>query len=157
MILKNDLKNATKRHLVYNEIYPPIIEKKKIIDPCQRSVFQLLELYKEGDNDNPLAYRATRKAHATVLKKKIIPMYLEHLAFVIKTAGWKVIKIHAHLTFEQKRLKKKFILMNYKYLNKLMNNSNFGYDCRNNLSNCKFVPLFDEFKENSLHWEILEF
>ena len=70
MILKNDLKNATKRHLVYNKIYPPIIEKKKIIDPCQRSVFQLLELYKEGDNDNPLAYRATRKAHATVLKKK---------------------------------------------------------------------------------------
>ena len=30
---------------------------------------------------------------------------------------------------------------------KLMNNSNFGYDCRNNLGNCKFVPIFDEFKE----------
>ena len=30
---------------------------------------------------------------------------------------------------------------------KLMNNSNFGYDCRNNLDNCKFVPIFDEFKE----------
>ena len=29
-----DLKNATKRQLVYNEIYLPIIEKKKIIDPC---------------------------------------------------------------------------------------------------------------------------
>ena len=54
-----DLKNATKRQLVYNEIYPPIIEKKKIIDPCERSVFQLLEQYKEGDNGNPLAYRAT--------------------------------------------------------------------------------------------------
>ena len=25
-----------------------------------------------------------------------------------------------------------------------MNNSNFGYDCRNNLDNCKFVPTFDE-------------
>ena len=52
-----DLKNATKRQLVYNGIYPPIIEKKKIIDPCERSVFQLLEQYKEGDNDNPLAYQ----------------------------------------------------------------------------------------------------
>ena len=52
-----DLKNATKRHLVYNEICPPKIEKKKIIDPCERSVFQLLEQYKEGDNDNPLAYQ----------------------------------------------------------------------------------------------------
>ena len=28
-----------------------------------------------------------------------------------------------------------------------MNNSNFGYDCRNNLDNCKFVPIFDEYKE----------
>ena len=30
---------------------------------------------------------------------------------------------------------------------KLMNNSNFGYDCRNNLDNYKFVPIFDELKE----------
>ena len=30
---------------------------------------------------------------------------------------------------------------------KLMNNSNFGYDCRNNLDNCEFVPIFDELKE----------
>ena len=28
-----------------------------------------------------------------------------------------------------------------------MNNSNFGYDCRNNIGNCKFVPIFDENKE----------
>ena len=28
-----------------------------------------------------------------------------------------------------------------------MNNSDFGYDCRNNLDNCKFVPLFDEYEE----------
>ena len=28
-----------------------------------------------------------------------------------------------------------------------MNNSNFGYDCWNNRGNCKFVPIFDEFKE----------
>ena len=85
-------------------------------------------------------------------------MYLEELAFVIKRAGWKVTKIHAHLTFEQKRFKQKFILMNQKSRQeskndiekdfyKLMNNSNFGYDCRNNLDNCKFVRIFDELKE----------
>ena len=28
-----------------------------------------------------------------------------------------------------------------------MSNSNFGYDCRNNLDNCQFVPVFDELKE----------
>ena len=30
---------------------------------------------------------------------------------------------------------------------KLMNNSNFGYDCRNNFDYCKFVPIFGEYKE----------
>ena len=28
-----------------------------------------------------------------------------------------------------------------------MNSSNFGYDCQNNLDNCKFVPIFDEYKK----------
>ena len=41
-------------------------------------------------------------------------MYLEDLAFCIKRAEWKVTKIHSHLTFEQKRFKRKFILMNQK-------------------------------------------
>ena len=85
-------------------------------------------------------------------------MYLEDLAFVIKRAGWKVTKIHSHLTFEQAKFLKIFILMNQKSRQKsindiekgfykLMNNPNFGYDCRNNLDNCKFVPIFDELKE----------
>ena len=30
---------------------------------------------------------------------------------------------------------------------KLMNNSNFGYDCTNNIDDCKFVPIFDKYKE----------
>ena len=67
-------------------------------------------------------------------------------------------KIHAYLNFQQKRFTRKFIFMNRKSRQesknntekdffKLMNNSDFGYDCRNNLDNCKFVPIFDEFKE----------
>ena len=36
-------------------------------------------------------------------------MYLEDLVFCIKRAGWKVTKIHSHLTFEQARFKQKFI------------------------------------------------
>ena len=65
-----DSKNATEKELAYNEIYPPIIEKQKIIDPCEHSVYQLLEQYVEGTNDNPLAYQATKEAHTTMLKKK---------------------------------------------------------------------------------------
>ena len=85
-------------------------------------------------------------------------MYIENLVFCIKRAGWKVTKIHSHLTFEQSRFKQTFLLMNGKSRQKskndvekdffkLMNNSNFGYDCRNNIDNCKFVPIYDEMKE----------
>ena len=28
-----------------------------------------------------------------------------------------------------------------------MNNVDFGYDCRNNLDNCQFTPIFDEMNE----------
>ena len=93
-------------------------------------------------------------------KKFFLPMYLEDLAFCIKRAGWKLTKIYSHLTFEQARFKRKFILMNQKSRQqskngiekcfyKLIINSNFGYDCRNNLDNCAFVPIFDELKEIS--------
>ena len=43
------------------------------------------------------------------LKKLFLPVYLEDLVFCIKRAGWKVTKIHSHLTFEEKRFKQKFI------------------------------------------------
>ena len=34
-----------------------------------------------------------------------------------------------------------------------MNNSNFGYDCGNDFDNCKFVPIFNEYKESTyIHW-----
>ena len=152
-----DVKNATEREFAYNEIYPPIIEKQKTIDSYERSVFQLLEQFVRGEK-GPKAYRVTGKGHANLFKKIFMPMHLEDLVFDIKRAGWKVTKIHSHLTFEQARFKQNFILMNQKLRQqsknsvekdfyKLMNNSNFGYDCRNNIDNCKFVPIFDEYKE----------
>ena len=81
-------------------------------------------------------------------------MYLEQLCFAINRAGWSVTKIYSHYTFEQECFKKNFILMNQRSRQnaknsieqdfyKLMNNSNFGYDCRNNLDNYQFVPIFD--------------
>ena len=106
----------------------------------------------------PSSYRKIATAHANLFKKLFLPMYLEDLAFCIKRAGWKATKIHAHLTFEQSRFKRDFILMNQKSRQlskndlkkdffKLMNNSNFDYDCRNNLDNCKFNLIFDELGE----------
>ena len=66
-------------------------------------------------------------------------------------------KIHLYLTFEQARFEQLFILMNQKSRQqsknsvekdfyKVMNNSNIGYDYQNNIDNCKFVPIFDEYK-----------
>ena len=66
---------ANPQQNVYNEIYPPIIEKQKIIDPCERLVYQLIEQYAEGEKNNSLAYRATKKAHAAMLKNRFLLMY----------------------------------------------------------------------------------
>ena len=152
-----DHENATKQQIVYNEIYPPIVEKQKTIDPCEKSIYQLLDNYREGTR-GPLSYKTTAKAHSTLLPKKFILLYLEDLTFVIKRCGWVVTKIHAHLTFDQAPFKKKIILMNQKSRQelktnaekdfyKLMNNANFRSDCRNNADNADFIPTFDEVNE----------
>ena len=85
--IKFDLENATEKELIYNEIYPPIIEKQKVIDPCERSTLQLLGNFSQSEN-GVCKYRSTGKAHATMLEKKFIPLYLD-LVFLIKRAGWK--------------------------------------------------------------------
>ena len=64
-----DHTKATEKQIVYNEIDPPIIEKQKIIDPCERSVYQLLEQYSAREKGNPATYRATKRAHAMLFKK----------------------------------------------------------------------------------------
>ena len=67
-------------------------------------------------------------------------------------------KLYSHFTLEQDALKKDFVLMNQKSRQnaknsiekdfyKLMNNANFGFDCRNNANNLKFEPLIDEINE----------
>lgn len=49
-----------------------------------------------------------QKTHATVLKKEFIPLYLKHLEFLVKRAGWLVTKFYPHYTFEQGRFKKDY-------------------------------------------------
>ena len=143
---------------MYNEIFPPIIEKQKILDANERSLYQLLELFDKTNDDKPKSYRCTAKSHATLFPKKFILLYLEDLRFSIKRAGWIVTKLYSHFTFEQGAFKKDFILMNQrsrqiaknyieKIFYKLMNNANVGFDCRNNTNNLKLEPLIDEINE----------
>ena len=79
-------------------MYSPIIEKQKIVDVSERSTYQPLEQYTETGNGCPKNYGATKKANATLFKKRYQPVYLEHLAFLIKLAGWIVTRyIHIGL------------------------------------------------------------
>ena len=101
-----DEKNATEKQYMYNEIFPLIIEKQKILDANERSLFQLLELFDKTNDDKPKSYRCTSKSHATMFPKKYIPLHLEDLRFLIKRAGWVVTKLYLHFTFEQDAFKK---------------------------------------------------
>ena len=108
----------------------------------------------------PKTYRCTPKSHATMFPMKFIPLYLEDLRFLIKRAGRRVTKIYSHFEFEQDAFKKEFVLMNQtsrqnaknnieKDFFKLMNNANFGFDCRNNANNTKFEQVINEIEEIS--------
>ena len=66
--------------------------------------------------------------------------------------------IYAHYTFEQAKFKKDFVVINQKSRQtatssvekdfyKLLNNSNFGIDCRNDIGNCVHEPIYDNFSE----------
>ena len=153
-----DYKNATKMQIMHDEIMPPFIEKNTKIPPEEKSVYQLLELYSEDKNGNPNKYKVSAKAHANLFLKKCIPLYLEEIKFAVLRCGWKITKLYQHFYFDQERFKKNFILMNQKARQeasdkvesdfcKLLNNSNFGYDCRNNLDNLTFQPIRDELNE----------
>ena len=89
-----------------------------------------------------------------------IPLYAEHLYFLLSRCGWRVSRVYPHYTFEQSKFKEDFVIINQvsrqnaktkveKDFYKLMNNWNFGYNCRNNADNCNFSPIFDEIEELS--------
>ena len=59
---------ATEKQIVYNEIYPSIIEKQKVIDPCERSVYQLLEQFSEQQLKT-LMQRSSKKKKKKTKKK----------------------------------------------------------------------------------------
>ena len=73
-------------------------------------------------------------------------------------AGWKVTKVHAHNSFEQEPFRKDYILGNLHARQeavargddvqvnfwKLLNNSNFGFDCRDNSQNKSLHLIHEE-------------
>ena len=57
--------------MLFNEIYPPIFEKNKKIEPFERSTLQLMSILvrnEEKDKINSFSY--TSKTHSTMGEKK---------------------------------------------------------------------------------------
>ena len=69
-----DHKNATQTELTYNKIYPPIIEKQKVIDACERSTYQLLEQLVMGEK-GPNSYKKLQN-HMQIYFKNSIYRYI---------------------------------------------------------------------------------
>ena len=82
-----DKKNAIEKQIFFNEIYTTIFEKKKVLSPNEKSVFQLLDAMRLNDNGLINSYKITAKTHATMDKKFNIPLYVEHLHFVLSKCG----------------------------------------------------------------------
>ena len=153
LILKEQQKRA-----FFNEIYTPLFEKKKVLPTRDRSVFQLFDAIRLKDNSTLNNYKCTAKTHSTMDKKFLVPLYAEHLKFLLERCCWVVTKIHQHFSFRQEMFKKDFVLSNQiarqnakthveKNCYKLMHNANFCYDCRNNFENRYFTPVVDEIEE----------
>ena len=100
----------------------------------------------------------TSKTHAMLRKKIFIPLYAEDLYFLTTRLGWTATKIYEHYTYKQDTFKKDFVTMNQdarkvaetkveKNFYKLLNNSNFGYDCCKNTDNCNLELLYNGVEE----------
>ena len=84
-------------------------------------------------------------------------MFIDHLHFLTKRAGWKVTNVYQYYTFEKEPFKKEYILGNQKARQtgddvqgnfwKFLNNANFGFDCRDNPQNKSLHLIFNEIKE----------
>ena len=65
-----DAKNPKEKQLLYNEIFPPVIEKQKILETYKCSAYQLLELF-DKTKEKPKSYRCTPKSHETYFQKRL--------------------------------------------------------------------------------------
>ena len=112
----------------------------------------------EKEKINRFPYNS--KTHSTLKEEKFITLYAEDIRFLVTRAGWLVTHIYAYYTFEQSKFKKDFVIMNQKSCQtassqvekdfyKLLNNSNFGIDCRNNIDSCYLEPIYNNYNEIS--------
>ena len=150
-----------KKHYCLTKYIHQHLTKNKKIDPYERSTLQIMSVIvrdEEKEKINRLPYNS--KTHSTLKNKKFVILCAEDLDVLVARAGWLVTHIDADYTFEQSKFEKNFVIMNQKSRQttsskvekdfyKLLNNSNFGIDSRNNIDNCYLEPIYDDFYEIS--------
>ena len=76
-----------------------------------------------------------------------LPTNPDHVEIFEKTVTGGFSSVNTRLAFDSQIFLPKKGISTEKDFYKLMNNSNFGSDCRNSMDNCDFVPIFDEVGE----------
>ena len=71
--IKFNEEEASEKHLLFIEIYTPIVVKKKALPPKESSVFQLLDAMRLNDKGLLNSYNATSETHSTMWKKFFYP------------------------------------------------------------------------------------
>ena len=149
---------------MYNEVFPSIFESKSKVPVSSRSMYQLLSTMRIGKRGDVLKFKVTEKTDAALLPKKKFPMFIEHTHFLTTRAGWKITNVYQYYTFEQEPFKKEYILGNQRSRQaavargddvqanfwKLLNNTNFCFDCRDNSQNKSLHLIYDERQEVDL-------
>ena len=82
-------------------------------------------------------------------EKNIIPLYAEHLHFLVTGVGWLVTKIYNEFVTMNQNARQKTKTPIKRDFYKLMNNANFGIDSRNNIDNCKFELIYGQIDDIS--------
>ena len=98
------LHNINEKTLLFNEIYLPIFEKNKKIDPFERSTLQIMSIIvRDEEKEKISSFPYNSKTHSTLKEKKFVTLYSEDLHFLISKTGWLVTYIYAHYPFEQSK------------------------------------------------------
>ena len=87
------------------------LKKIKVTEAHQRSVLQLMSVINRDEKkDLVRAFKANAKTHSTLEETKFIPLYAEHVQFLVKKARWLDTRISQYFTFEQSKFKKILLL-----------------------------------------------
>ena len=75
--------NKNPKTMLFNEIYPPIFENKKM-EPSERSTLQLMSIFVRDEGKDKIVFRTLPKLIQYWERKKIISLYAEDLYFFLK-------------------------------------------------------------------------